>query len=87
MIDEGTIYKIASVCRLDRRNLQWPGVLDLFRKSKISWFNFLVDLKKQSTYCEKIRPGSGFYKIFEIKKWLNMNSKPDNKFERGGDII
>jgi hypothetical protein len=27
------------------------------------------------------------YKIFEIKKWLNINSKPDNKCERGGDVI
>jgi len=46
-----------------------------------------VDLKKQSTYCEKIRPGSGFYKIFKIKKWLDMNSKQDNKCEGGGDIV
>jgi hypothetical protein len=54
---------------------------------KVSWSDFLVDLKKQITYCEKIRPGLGFYKIFEIKKWLNMNSKPDIKCERGDDII
>ena len=30
---------------------------------------------------------SDVYKIFDVKKWLNMNSKPDNKCERGGDII
>jgi hypothetical protein len=72
---------------LARGNPQWPGVLDWFSKSKISWFNFLVGLKAQSKCCEKIRLGSGFYKIFEIKKWLNMNSKPDNKGERSGDII
>jgi hypothetical protein len=47
----------------------------------------LVGLKAHSTYDEKIRPGSGFYIIFEIKKWLNMISKPDNKCGRGGDII
>jgi hypothetical protein len=72
---------------LARGNTQWLGLLGLSNKSKISWFNFLVGLKTQSTYCEKIRPGSSFYKIFEIKKWLNINSKPDNKCERGGDII
>ena len=47
----------------------------------------MVDLKAQSTYWEKIRSGLGFYKIFENKKWLNINSKPDNKCERGDDII
>jgi hypothetical protein len=26
-------------------------------------------------------------KIFDEIKWLNMNSKPDNKCERSGDII
>ncbi len=56
-------------------------------KPKLSWLNFLVDFKVQSTCCEKIRLGSGFYKIFEVKKWLNMNSKPDKECERSGDII
>jgi hypothetical protein len=45
-----------------------------------------VDLKGQSTLRkELISPD--IHKIFEIKKWLNINSKPDNKYLRGGDII
>jgi hypothetical protein len=28
-----------------------------------------------------------FTKIFEVKKWLNMNSKLDNKCENRDDII
>ena len=30
---------------------------------------------------------SEVYKIFDVKKWLNMNSKPDNKCENSDDII
>ena len=53
--DSGTQYKIGNICGLDRRNLPYPGILDLFSEPKISWFNFLVDLKEKSTHCEKNR--------------------------------
>ena len=48
---------------------------------------FWLIKNKQSTYYEKIRLGSDFYIIVEIKKWLNINSKPDNKCLIGDDII
>ncbi len=44
-----------------------------------------MDLKAQSTRCELA--GSDVYKSFEVKKWLNMNSKQDKECERGDDII
>ena len=31
--DLGTIYTLATECGLDKRNLQWPGALDLLSKS------------------------------------------------------
>jgi len=34
-----------------------------------------------------INPDAEHRGILLIKKWLNKNSKPDNKCERGGDII
>jgi len=43
-------------------------------------------LKKQTTYCEKIRPGLGYYKIFEIKNCLNMSSKLDKEGRSCDDI-
>ena len=74
---------LSSKCRLDRRNLQWSGVLDLSRQPKISWFNFLVDLKKQSTHQEKnIGPQQCFValwfygtpgRILKTKKYRNFN--------------
>ena len=82
MNQHGTQYKLVTECGLDRRNIQFEGVLDLFSEPKITWSNFLVDLKVQSSYCIKIRPGSGFYKIFKINEWLNMNSKPDKECEK-----
>ncbi len=39
-IDLGTKCKLSTVCGLARGNPQWPGVLDLFRKPKISQFTF-----------------------------------------------
>jgi len=27
-------------------------------------------------------PGSNFYKILKVKKWLNMNPKPDKEYEK-----
>ena len=59
---------------------------DLGTQPKVSWPNFLVDLKKQTTYCEKIRPGLGYYKIFEIKNCLNMSSKLDKEGRSCDDI-
>jgi len=46
-----------------------------------------MDLKAQSTHCYSKTPGSDVYKIFKVKKWLNMNSKPDNKCGNSDDII
>jgi hypothetical protein len=50
-VEAGTTSKLSPECGLARGNPQWPGVLDLFRNPKISRFNFLVDLKAQSTQC------------------------------------
>jgi hypothetical protein len=65
--DLGTQYKISPLCGLARGNPQWPRVLGLSSKSKISRVNFLVELKEQSTQCEKNR----FVRIynFELEKW------------------
>ena len=52
--DGGMKYKIEAVCRLGRRNTQSPGIVSLSIKPKISRFNFLVDLRAQSAYCDKI---------------------------------
>ena len=52
MFYSGTEYTIGTLYRLDRGNPQRPGILDLFRKPKISWFNFLVGLKAQSTHAD-----------------------------------
>ena len=54
MFDLGTKSKISPLCGLARGNPQWSGVLGLFSKFKISGFNFLMDLKVQSTTSEKI---------------------------------
>jgi hypothetical protein len=35
MIDLGTECKLSPECGLARGNIQWPGVLDLFRKPNI----------------------------------------------------
>jgi len=53
--DIGTKYKLATECGFDRGNIQFLGILGLSRQPKISWFNFLVDLKVKSTHCEKNR--------------------------------
>ena len=52
---------IVTDCRLARENPHWPGILDLFGQSKITSFEFLVDLKVQSKHLNKncpIRSGS-----------------------------
>jgi hypothetical protein len=64
---KGTISTPGPFCGLIRENPQWPGVLGWFSKHKILLCNFLVDLKVQSTTCEKNR-WVGFPKIFEFKK-------------------
>jgi hypothetical protein len=64
-VGAGTKCKLSAECRLARGNPQWPGVLDWFSQSKISGFNFLVDLKEQPTHSELA--GSGIYKIFRLK--------------------
>ena len=87
MIDRGTKCKLGPLCGLARGNPQWPLVINLISESKISQFNFLVDLKTQSAHCDKQCTVRMFTKILRLKKWLNMNSKPDNKCARGGDII
>jgi hypothetical protein len=71
---------------LARGNPQWPGVLDLFRKPKISWSNFLADLKAQSKRRDKKMPRSDVYEIYEVKICLNMNSKTDNEDRSCDDI-
>jgi len=50
MIDSGTKCKLGTSCGLVRGNLQSPGTLGLSSESKISWMNFLVGLKVQSTH-------------------------------------
>ena len=67
MFSSGTICKIGPFCGLDRGNLQWPGVLDLFRKPKISRFNFLVDLKAQSTQYDEQSTVQMFKTFVELK--------------------
>jgi hypothetical protein len=44
----GTKPTIGPLCGLAMGNLQFPEILGLSSESKISWFNFLVDLKVQS---------------------------------------
>ena len=48
-------------------NPNWPGVLGLFRKPKISWSNFLVNLKEQSTQCDEQRTVQMFKPSVELK--------------------
>ena len=47
-------YKLSTKCGLGRTNMQWPGILDLYGKSKVSLFNFLLDLNVQTTHCDII---------------------------------
>lgn len=37
-------------------------------------------------YLPKKLPSSNVYRIFEVKKWLNMNSKSDKESRSCGDI-
>jgi hypothetical protein len=60
--------------------------LDLFGQSKIAWFEFLLDLKAQSTHDNNKRSVRMYTKLFEVKICLNMNFKTD-KENRGCDDI
>jgi hypothetical protein len=55
MIDLGTQYTLAPECGLDRGNIQYPAIVSLSGKYKISRFNFLVDLKEQFMHCDMNR--------------------------------
>jgi len=46
--EAGTQSTISTLCGLARGNPQWTGILGLFRKNELPWFNFLMDLKEQS---------------------------------------
>ena len=45
-----------------------------------------MDLKAQSKHRDKNYPIGMYTKLFEVKKWLNMNSKQDKEYGRGDDI-
>ena len=45
-----------------------------------------MDLKAQSKHRDKNCPIWMYTKLFEVKKWLNMESKTDKKSRRGDDI-
>ena len=62
------------------------GVLDLFSEPKSSVFNFLVDLKVQSKHRDKNCPIWMYTKLFEVKKWLNMEPKTDKESRSCDDI-
>ena len=49
------------------------GVLDLFSEPQISVFNFFVDLKVQSTHCDKQQPVWIFTKFSMLKNGLIEN--------------
>ncbi|MEX1329421.1 MAG: hypothetical protein AB1Z29_21685, partial [Desulfobacterales bacterium] len=58
---------LSTECGLVRGNLQWIRVLDLVSESKISWFNFLLDLKEHSIQCDKQRTVHMFKPFVELK--------------------
>jgi hypothetical protein len=42
-----------------------------------------MDLKAQSKHRNKNYPIWMYTKLFEVKKWLNMNSKQDKEYGKG----
>jgi hypothetical protein len=66
IVGGGTKCKHGPLCRLVRVNPQWPGISDLFSESKITRFNFLMDLKEQSTRCDKQTNSSDVHKILRL---------------------
>jgi len=63
------------------RNLQFIEIVDFSSEYKISRFNFLVDLKVQSKHHDNNCPVRMYTKLFEFKKWLNMELKTDKREE------
>ncbi|MGD2014684.1 MAG: hypothetical protein PVG84_13090, partial [Desulfobacterales bacterium] len=45
-----------------------------------------MDLKAQSKHRNKNYPIWMYTKLFEVKKWLNMNSKQDKEYGKGDYI-
>jgi hypothetical protein len=59
--------KLDPLCGLAKGNLQFSGTLDLFGQSKITWSDFMVDLKAQSTPCDEQRTVQMFKPFVELK--------------------
>ncbi len=47
---------------------------------------FLIDLKAQSKHRDKNCPFWMYTILFEVTKWLNMNSKQDKEYGKGDDV-
>jgi len=75
--DLGTICELSPFCGLAWGNLHFPGIVGWYSKPKISWFNFLVDLKEQSTQCEKNCTVRIFLRMFKLK---NDEIRNDSRF-------
>ena len=58
----------------------------MFSEHEIPRFNFEVDLKAQSKHHQKNCPVRMYTKLFDVKKWLNMESKTDKESRRDDDI-
>jgi hypothetical protein len=84
--EAGTKFLIGSLCGLDKGNIHFLGIISMYGESKITWFDFLLNLKVQSAYCKNNRPFV-FFKIFEVKKWLDKNLNPYKECEEHGDMI
>ena len=54
-VGAGMQYTLFAECGLDRGNIQYPAIVSLSGKHKISRFNFLLDLKVQFTHCDMNR--------------------------------
>jgi hypothetical protein len=53
-------------------NPKLPGILNLISESKISLFNFSVDLKVYSTYCKLT--DAAIYDIIKMKKKYDLKT-------------
>jgi hypothetical protein len=69
-----TKSKITKSCALSRENIQFPVVLDLSREHELSRFNFYGF--ESEIHTAMINAQFECLHNFEVKKWLNMNSKP-----------
>ena len=68
--------KTGTFCGLVRGNPKFPGILDLFREHEISRFNFLVDLKMQSTtQCQNGQTIYIEFALFKIHKISDLEMK------------